>query len=124
MSSLTGQESSNTQPKNPVNPSEDTAGTFKGDPSVPFKTGQSTDPAGLSVSVDKAAPGQQNASGTSEQRRGEDITQNTRQEYEGSSSVGTKTGSESLIDSVERSMHEGGESDRSGVDIGQITGGR
>ena len=53
MSSLTGQESSNTQPKNPVNPGEDTAGTFKGDPSVPFKTGQSTDPVGLSASVDK-----------------------------------------------------------------------
>ncbi|KAH6881582.1 hypothetical protein BKA58DRAFT_445784 [Alternaria rosae] len=123
MSSLTGQESSNTQPKNPVNPSEDTSGTFKGDPSVPFKTGQSTDPAGLSTSVDKAAPGQQNASGTSEERRGEDVTQNTKQEYEGSSNVGTKTGGESLIESVERSMHEGGESDRSGVDIRQVTTG-
>jgi len=55
MSSLTGQESSNTQPKNPVNPSEDTAGTFKGDTSVTFKTGQSTDPAGLSASVDKVS---------------------------------------------------------------------
>ena len=53
MSSLTGQESSNTQPKNPVNPAEDTAGTFKGDSSVPFKTGSSTDPAGLSASMDK-----------------------------------------------------------------------
>jgi hypothetical protein len=72
----------------------------------------------------QSAPGQQNASGTSEQRRGEDVTQNTKQEYEGSSSVGTKTGSESLIDSVEKSVHEGGESDRSGVDVGQVSTGR
>jgi hypothetical protein len=72
----------------------------------------------------QSAPGQQNASGTSEQRRGEDVTQNTKQEYEGSSSVGMKTGSENLIDSVERSVHEGGDSDRSGVDIGQVTAGR
>jgi len=55
MSSLTGQESSNTQPRNPVNSGEDTAGTFKGDSSVPFKTGGSTDPAGLSVSADKVS---------------------------------------------------------------------
>lgn len=53
MSSLTAQESSNTQPQNPVNPGDDTSGTFKGDPSVPFKTGGSNDPAGLSTSVDK-----------------------------------------------------------------------
>ncbi|CAN9134817.1 unnamed protein product [Alternaria alternata] len=124
MSSLTGQESSNTQPRNPVNSGEDTAGTFKGDSSVPFKTGGSTDPAGLSVPADKSAPGQQNASGTSEQRRGEDVTQNTKQEYEGSSSVGQKTGSESLIDSIEKSVHEGGEADRSGVGVGQVSTGR
>lgn len=55
MSSLTGQESSNTQPKNPVNLGEDTTDTFKGDSSVPFKTGGSTDPAGLSVSADKVS---------------------------------------------------------------------
>lgn len=53
MSSLTAQESSNTQHQNPINPGDDTCGTFKGDPSVPFKTGGSTDPAGLSTSVDK-----------------------------------------------------------------------
>jgi len=56
MSSLTAQESSNTQPQNPVNPGNDTSGTFKGDSSVPFKTGGSTDPAGLSTSVDKVCP--------------------------------------------------------------------
>ncbi|USP72840.1 hypothetical protein yc1106_00114 [Curvularia clavata] len=124
MSSLTSQESSNTQPKNPVNPGQDTAGTFEGDGSVPFKTGGSSDPAGLSTSVDKSAYGQQNASDTSEQRRGEDVTQNTRQEYEGKGDVGVKTGSESLIDSVERSVHEGVEEDRSSVDVGQVTAGR
>lgn len=53
MSSLTSQESSTTQPQNPVNPSKDAAGSFKGDPSVPFKSGSSTDPAGLSASIDK-----------------------------------------------------------------------
>jgi hypothetical protein len=53
MSSLTGQESSNTQPNNPFNTSYNTSGTFKGDSSVPFKTGAQSDPAGLSTSVDK-----------------------------------------------------------------------
>lgn len=57
MSSLTSQESSNTQPQNPVNPGqEDTAGSFTGDGSVPFKTGGSSDPAGLSTSIDKVCP--------------------------------------------------------------------
>ena len=55
MSSLTSQESSNTQPQNPVNPGEDSTGTFKGDGSVPFKTGGASDPAGLSTSVDKVS---------------------------------------------------------------------
>ncbi|XP_014558809.1 hypothetical protein COCVIDRAFT_93652 [Bipolaris victoriae FI3] len=124
MSSLTAQESSNTQPQNPVNPGDDTSGTFKGDPSVPFKTGGSNDRAGLSTSVDKSSYSQQNASDTSEQRRGEDVTQNTKQEYEGSSDVGVNTGSESLLDSVERSVKENGQEDRSRVDVGQVTGGR
>ncbi|CAA9962857.1 hypothetical protein PTMSG1_06225 [Pyrenophora teres f. maculata] len=125
MSSLTGQESSNTQPQNPVNPGDEKTGTFKGDPSVPLKTGASTDPTGLSTSVDKSSYGQQNASGTSEQRRGEDVTQNTKQEYEGTSSLGIKTGSESLIDSVEKSVHEGDErGGKSGADVGQVGTGR
>lgn len=55
MSSLTTQESSNTQPENPVNPGDNKTSTFKGDPSVPFKTGASTDPTGLSTSVDKVS---------------------------------------------------------------------
>ncbi|KAF1834104.1 hypothetical protein BDW02DRAFT_630672 [Decorospora gaudefroyi] len=124
MSSLTGQESSNTQPNNPVNPGDDISGSFKGDPSVPFKTGGQSDPAGLSTSVDKTSYGQENASGTSEQRRGEDVAQNMKQEYEGSSSVGTKTGSESLIDCVERSVHESGNATHSGDDVGQVSAGR
>ncbi|EDU44099.1 hypothetical protein A1F94_012868 [Pyrenophora tritici-repentis] len=107
MSSLTTQESSNTQPPNPANPGSSQKDTSKGDPSVPFKTGVSTTPSGLSNSVDKTSYGQQNTCGTSEQRRGEDITQNTRQEYEGTGSLGMKTGSESLIDSVERSVRGG-----------------
>lgn len=52
------------------------------------------------------------------------MTQNTKQEYEGSSSVGTKTGSESLIDSVERSVHENGEAAHSDADVGQVGAGR
>ena len=72
----------------------------------------------------KTSPGTHNASGTSEQRRGDDVTQNTKQEYEGTSYVGTKTGSESLIDSVEKSVHEGGEATHSGEDVGQVSAGR
>lgn len=72
----------------------------------------------------QSAYGQQNASDTSEQRRGEDVTQDTRQEYEGKGDVGVKTGSESLIDGIERSVHEGDEEDRSGMDVGQVIGGR
>lgn len=49
------------------------------------------------------------------------MTQNTKQEYEGDSSLGTKSGSESLMDSVEQSMHQGGDQDRSDVDVGQVT---
>ena len=48
-----------------------------------------------------------NASGTSETRRGEDLS--FQQEGEGSGFVGKKTGSESLIDSIEGSVHERGE---------------
>jgi hypothetical protein len=72
----------------------------------------------------KTSPGTQNASGTSEQRSGEDITQNTKQKHQGTSNVGTKTGSESLIDSVEKSVHEDGEATHSGEDIGQVGTGR
>jgi len=53
------------------------------------------------------------------------VTQNTKQEYEGTSSVGTKTASESLIHSVEKSVHEDdGEGGSSRVDIGQVGTGR
>lgn len=52
------------------------------------------------------------------------MTQNTKQEYEGSSDVGVKTGIESLLDSVERRVKENGQEDRSRVDVGQVTGGR
>ena len=49
MSSLTGQESSETQPSNPVNP-----GATKDDPSVPTKVGSATSTSGLSSgTVDK-----------------------------------------------------------------------
>jgi len=52
MSSLTGQESSETQPSNPVNP-----GATKDDPSVPTKVGSATSASGLSSgTVDKVRP--------------------------------------------------------------------
>lgn len=47
-----------------------------------------------------------NASGTSETRRGEDLS--FQQEGEGEGFVGKKTGSESLIDSIEGSVQERG----------------
>jgi len=61
----------------------------------------------------QSAVGQKNASDTSEQRSGEDAKFNQQTEPKGESSVGTKTGSESLIDSVERSVHEKGEAEHS-----------
>jgi hypothetical protein len=50
--------------------------------------------------------GTQNASGTSEQRSGADLSQ-------GSGDTGGKSGSESLLDSVEKSVHERGEGEHS-----------
>ncbi|CAO2647297.1 Nn.00g082190.m01.CDS01 [Neocucurbitaria sp. VM-36] len=88
MSSLTSQESSETQPDNPINP-----GT-----------------------ADKSSHGQDDASGTSEQRSGEDITQSTKQESQGSGEVGKKSGGGSLMDSVEKSVHDRGEAEQSRAD--------
>jgi hypothetical protein len=52
------------------------------------------------------------------------LIQNTKQEYEGTGTVGTKTGSECLVDSVEKSVHEDGEATHSGEDVGQVGTGR
>jgi hypothetical protein len=132
MSSLTNQESSETQPNNPVN-----SGGEKGvqdDPSVPTKVGDKSSSGLSSGIVDKVdltfcilvsacmlmqrqtSAGTKNASDTSEQRSGEDVKFNTQQDPKGSSEVGTKTGSESLIDSVESSVHERGEAEHSRAD--------
>jgi hypothetical protein len=135
MSSLTSQESSETQPSNPVNPGTSTA--TKDDPSVPFKVGD-TSSSGISggtvdkvylppnlkypwrpnnntnlISTIQTSVSGKNASDTSEQRRGEDTTYNSQTEKKGSSSVGRKTGSESLIESIEGSVHERGEAEHS-----------
>ncbi|KAJ4377596.1 hypothetical protein N0V83_000423 [Neocucurbitaria cava] len=102
MSSLTGQESSETQPDNPVNPGT-TSDKGQNDPSIPFKIGDksSSSPSGLSgITVDKSSYGQDNASGTSEQRSGEDL----------------KSGGGSVLGSVEESVHARGEAETSRAD--------
>ncbi|KAJ4346791.1 uncharacterized protein N0V89_010723 [Didymosphaeria variabile] len=111
MSSLTAQESSASQPDLPSNQGTTAqTGPGKDDPSVPFKVGNEAT-RGLDASTtDKTTYGN-NASGTSEARRGEDLS--FQQEEEGEGFVGKKTGSESLIDSVEGSVHERGEAEHS-----------
>ncbi|KAF2246063.1 hypothetical protein BU26DRAFT_607338 [Trematosphaeria pertusa] len=116
MTSLTGQESSANQPDLPINPgtTTNTGGKpGKDDPSVPFKVGkESSSSGGLDVGrIDKADAATSNASGTSEQRCGEDLA--FQQEAGEKGYVGPKTGSESLVESIERSVHERGEGEHS-----------
>ncbi|KAF2626641.1 hypothetical protein BU25DRAFT_411613 [Macroventuria anomochaeta] len=109
MSSLTAQESSESNPKNPVNEGTTSAPGTGSDPAVPKGTGKTSDSgfeSGLSSKGDKISAGTQNASGNSEQRSGADLSQ------EGGDKGG-KSGSESLLDSVEKSVHERGEGEHS-----------
>lgn len=126
MSSLTAQESSANQGDLPINQGTGPKNAGSGsDPSVPFQVGDRSS-KGLDVATTekvrqmnafylvKASDAKQkqtsygnNASGTSETRRGEDLS--FQQEGEGQGFVGKKTGSESLIDSIEGSVHERGE---------------
>ncbi|XPT03662.1 hypothetical protein M3J09_012750 [Ascochyta lentis] len=107
MSSLTAHESSESNPRNPVNEGTTAAPGTGSDPAVPFLTGGDDDGSGLSSGrVDKISAGTQNAAGTSEQRSGADLSR-------GSGGVGGKSGSASLLDSVERSVHERGEGEHS-----------
>ncbi|KAL1601917.1 hypothetical protein SLS59_005082 [Nothophoma quercina] len=109
MSSLTAQESSESNPQNPVNKGTTSAPGTGSDPAVPFGTGSKTDSgfeSGLSSKADKSSVGTQNASGTSEQRSGADLSQ-------GSGDTGGKSASESLLGSVEKSVHERGEGEHS-----------
>ena len=128
MSSLTAQESTANQGDLPINQGTGSTNTSSGsDSSVPFKVGNEPNKGLDAATTDKVrwmtcfpsgvvrisdAKQQQtsygnNASGTSETRRGEDLS--FQQEGEGSGFVGKKTGSESLIDSIEGSVHERGE---------------
>lgn len=136
MSSLTAQESSEANPSNPINEGTTSAPGTGSDPAVPFGTGAKSDSgfdAGLSSgTVDKVrfphaqyqvhvyqvhgrellmggvqtAAGTQNASGSSEQRSGADLSQ-------GSGDTGGKSGSASVLDGVEKSVHERGEAEHS-----------
>ncbi|KAJ4993554.1 hypothetical protein SVAN01_01102 [Stagonosporopsis vannaccii] len=112
MSSLTAQESSESNPKNPVNKGTTSAPGTGSDPAVPFGTGAQSGSGfkgGLSSGVaDKTSAGTQNASGTSEQRSGADLSA-----LDGGQDAGGKSASESLLDSVERSVHERGEGEHS-----------
>ncbi|KAJ4373624.1 hypothetical protein N0V86_007767 [Didymella sp. IMI 355093] len=111
MSSLTAQESSESNPKNPVNEGTTSAAGTGSDPAIPFGTGSKTDSgfeSGLSSKADKSSVGTQNASGTSEQRSGADLS-----ELDGGRDKGGKSASESLLDSVEKSVHERGEGEHS-----------
>lgn len=56
----------------------------------------------------QSSVGAGNASGTSEQRSGADLS-----ELDGGRDKGGKSGSESLLDSVEKSVHERGEGEHS-----------
>ncbi|KAF3053978.1 hypothetical protein E8E11_002373 [Didymella keratinophila] len=111
MSSLTAQESSESNPSNSVNKGTTSAPGTGTDTAVPFGTGSKTDSGfdrGLSSgTADKTSVGTQNASGTSEQRSGADLS-----ELDGGDKGG-KSGSESLLDSVEKSVHERGEGEHS-----------
>ncbi|KAF2746060.1 hypothetical protein M011DRAFT_478449 [Sporormia fimetaria CBS 119925] len=72
------------------------------DPSVPFKVGGKQDDTGISTgTIDNTNPGIQNAGGTSEQRRGQDVS--FTQDPGEKGYVGTKTASESLVEGIERS---------------------
>ncbi|KAF1967294.1 hypothetical protein BU23DRAFT_483910 [Bimuria novae-zelandiae CBS 107.79] len=104
MSSLTSQEFSATQGDLPINQGTVTKDTGPdSNPSVPFKVGnKNTDELDAST-TDKTSFGN-NASGTSETRREEDLS--FQQDGGGPGFVGKKTSSESLIDSIEGSVHE------------------
>ncbi|KAJ4411597.1 hypothetical protein N0V91_001382 [Didymella pomorum] len=110
MSSLTAQESSETQPSNPVNKGTTSAPGTGTDTAGPFSTGakrESGFDSGLSSRADKSSVRVQNASGTSEQGSGANLS-----ELDGGDKEG-KSGSESLLDSVEKSVHERGEAEHS-----------
>ncbi|KAK3201015.1 hypothetical protein GRF29_213g664255 [Pseudopithomyces chartarum] len=106
MSSLTAQESTANQGDLPINQGTGSKNTGSGShPSVPFRVGSEPSKGLDAATTDKTSFGN-NASGTSETRRGEDLSFQQEGEGEGGGFVGKKTGSESLIDSIEGSVHE------------------